>query len=38
MQAKAILEVAHDNLTYYDRLLGVSQDRLSAGDISQLDM
>jgi cobalt-zinc-cadmium efflux system outer membrane protein len=38
LQAKAILEVAHDNLTYYDRLLGVSQDRLSAGDISQVDM
>jgi cobalt-zinc-cadmium efflux system outer membrane protein len=38
LQAKAILEVAHDNLTYYDRLLSVSQDRLSAGDISQVDM
>jgi cobalt-zinc-cadmium efflux system outer membrane protein len=38
LQAKAILEVAHDNLTYYDRLLSVSRDRLSAGDISQVDM
>jgi cobalt-zinc-cadmium efflux system outer membrane protein len=38
LQAKAILEVAHDNLAYYDKLLGVSQDRLSAGDISQVDM
>ena len=38
LQAKAILEVAHDNLAYYDRLLSVSQDRLSAGDISQVDM
>jgi cobalt-zinc-cadmium efflux system outer membrane protein len=38
LQAEAILEVAHDNLIYYDRLLTVSQDRLSAGDISQVDM
>jgi cobalt-zinc-cadmium efflux system outer membrane protein len=38
LQAKAILEVARDNLTYYDKLLGVSQDRLYAGDISQVDM
>lgn len=38
LQAKAILEVARENLAYYDRLLGVSQDRLNAGDISQVDM
>ena len=38
LQAKAVLEVALDNLGYYDRLLGVSQDRLSAGDISRVDM
>lgn len=38
LQAKAILEVANDNLAYYDRLLSVSQARLSAGDISQVDM
>ena len=38
LQAKALLEVARDNLAYYDRLLKVSQDRLSAGDISQVDM
>ena len=38
LQAKAILEVARENLAYYDRLLSVSQARLSAGDISQVDM
>ena len=38
LQAKAVLEVARENLAYYDRLLSVSQDRLSAGDISQVDM
>jgi cobalt-zinc-cadmium efflux system outer membrane protein len=38
LQAKAVLEVARENLTYYDKLLSVSRDRLSAGDISQVDM
>jgi cobalt-zinc-cadmium efflux system outer membrane protein len=38
LQAKAVLDVARENLAYYDRLLSVSQDRLSAGDISQVDM
>lgn len=38
LQARAILDVARENLAYYDRLLSVSQDRLSAGDISQVDM
>jgi cobalt-zinc-cadmium efflux system outer membrane protein len=38
LQANAVVEVARENLAYYDRLLSVSQDRLSAGDISQVDM
>jgi cobalt-zinc-cadmium efflux system outer membrane protein len=38
MQAKAVLEVARENIAYYDRVLGVSRDRLSAGDISPVDM
>jgi len=38
MQAKAILEVARENLAYYDRVLSVGRDRLSAGDISKVDM
>jgi outer membrane protein, heavy metal efflux system len=38
LQAKAILDLARENLSYYDRLLTVSRGRLSAGDISQVDM
>ena len=38
LQAKAVLDVAQDSLSYYDRLLDVSRGRLSAGDISQVDM
>jgi cobalt-zinc-cadmium efflux system outer membrane protein len=38
LQAKAILAVARENLAYYDKVLGVSRDRLSAGDIAQVDL
>jgi outer membrane protein, heavy metal efflux system len=38
LQAKAVLEVARENLAYYDHVLEVSQDRLRAGDIAQVDM
>lgn len=38
LQAKAILDLARDNLFYYDHLLGVSRDRLQAGDIAQIDL
>jgi cobalt-zinc-cadmium efflux system outer membrane protein len=38
LQAKAVLQLANDNLAYYDRLLGVSRDRYSAGDIAQIDL
>jgi len=37
LQAKTVLQLAKDNLTYYDKVLKVSQDRLSAGDIAQID-
>jgi cobalt-zinc-cadmium efflux system outer membrane protein len=37
LQAKAVLQLAKDNLIYYDKVLKVSQDRLSAGDIAQID-
>jgi cobalt-zinc-cadmium efflux system outer membrane protein len=37
LQAKAVLQLAKDNLVYYDKVLKVSQDRLSAGDIAQID-
>lgn len=38
LQAKAVLAQANDNLSYYDRLLGVSNDRFKAGDIAQVDL
>ncbi len=38
LQAKAVLAVAHESLDYYDRLLGVSRERLRAGDIAQVDL
>ncbi len=38
LQAKAIREVAKENLAYYDKVLQVSRDRLQAGDIAQIDM
>jgi outer membrane protein, heavy metal efflux system len=37
LQEKAILDLARDNLNYYNRLLGVSADRLKAGDIAKVD-
>src|ERR1700683_953185 len=38
LQAKAVLQLAKDNLAYYDRVLNVSRDRFSAGDIAQIDL
>ena len=38
LQAKAVLQLAKDNLDYYDHVLKVSQDRFSAGDIAQIDL
>ncbi len=38
LQAKAVLQLAQDNLTYYDRVLAVSRERLAAGDIAQVDL
>ncbi len=38
LQAKAVLQLAKDNIEYYDHLLGISQDRFSAGDIAQIDL
>jgi outer membrane protein, heavy metal efflux system len=37
LQAKAVLQLAKDNLAYYDHLLQISHDRLDAGDIAQID-
>jgi outer membrane protein, heavy metal efflux system len=38
LEAKAVLDVAKENLSYYDKLLAVSSDRLKAGDISKVDL
>jgi outer membrane protein, heavy metal efflux system len=38
LQAKAVLQLAKDNLSYYDHVLQVSRDRFSAGDIAQIDL
>ena len=35
--AKAVRQVAQDNLDYYDKEITISQDRLKSGDISQVD-
>jgi cobalt-zinc-cadmium efflux system outer membrane protein len=38
LQAKAVLALARENLSYYDQLLKVSRDRKQAGDIAQVDL
>jgi outer membrane protein, heavy metal efflux system len=38
LQAKAVLQLAKDNLAYYDRVLQISKDRFDAGDIAQIDL
>ena len=36
LQAKAVLQLAKDNLTQYDHVLQISKDRFDAGDIAQV--
>ena len=38
LQAKTVLQLAKDNLAYYDRVLDISRTRFSAGDIAQIDL
>ena len=38
LQQKAVVEVTHESLSYYDRMLGVSRDRYKSGDIAQVDL
>lgn len=38
LQAKAVLQLAKDNLAYWDHLLEISRTRYSAGDIAQIDL
>jgi outer membrane protein, heavy metal efflux system len=37
LEAKAVLKMAQDDLEYYDKIIGISQARLTAGDIAQID-
>ena len=38
LQAKAVVQLAKDDLDYYDHLLKISRDRFQAGDIAQIDL
>jgi len=38
LQAKAVLNLARENLAYWDKVLVVSRDRYQAGDIAQIDL
>jgi outer membrane protein, heavy metal efflux system len=38
LQAKAALQLAKDNLAYYDHVLDISRNRFNAGDIAQIDL
>ncbi len=38
LQAKAVLELAKSDLAYWDRVLQISRDRFSAGDMAQIDL
>ena len=38
LQAKAVLQLAKDNLAYYDHILDISRIRFNAGDIAEIDL
>ena len=38
LQAKSVLALAQQNLSYWDHVLSVSRDRFKAGDIAQVDL
>jgi outer membrane protein, heavy metal efflux system len=38
LQAKAVLQLADDNLAYYDHVLDISRNRFRAGDTAQIDL
>jgi cobalt-zinc-cadmium efflux system outer membrane protein len=38
LQAKAVLQLAKDNLAYYDQVLDISRSRFGAGDIARIDL
>jgi cobalt-zinc-cadmium efflux system outer membrane protein len=38
LEAKAVLRLAKDNLSYYDHVLDIGRNRFQAGDIAQVDL
>ena len=38
LQAKAVLKIAQDNLSYWDKVLQISHDRFDAGDLAKIDL
>jgi cobalt-zinc-cadmium efflux system outer membrane protein len=38
LEAKAVVQLAQDNLAYYDHVLDVNRERFKAGDIAQIDL
>jgi outer membrane protein, heavy metal efflux system len=38
LQGKAIVELAEENIKYYDRVINVNRERLKAGDIARVDL
>jgi cobalt-zinc-cadmium efflux system outer membrane protein len=38
LQTKAVLQLAKDDLAYYDHVLDISRNRFDAGDIAQIDL
>jgi cobalt-zinc-cadmium efflux system outer membrane protein len=38
LQAKAVLQLARDNIDYYDHVLDIGRTRYQAGDIAQIDL
>jgi cobalt-zinc-cadmium efflux system outer membrane protein len=38
LQANAVLQLAKDNIIYYDHVLDISRNRFNAGDIAQIDL
>ncbi len=37
LEAKTVLDLARADLDYYDKIIGISRERLKAGDIAQID-
>ena len=37
LQAKSLLDLARDNLTYYDKVIALNRERYKAGDLAKID-